>query len=337
MLAMTCDIHVHFPQTSRAPGSGGAGPGVRASVAMRLVLGRRAFVDGGSAARADAALTHLGFCMAQSSTGQFVVLALDAPRLEDGSEALTRRYFADNDSVAGFCAGQPRSRFGASVHPYRPDACAELERLARRGACLVKWLPSYQRIDPACSRCIPFYDVLAHFRIPLLSHTGVEHVLPGGDQRLNDPARLALALERGVTVIAAHCGARLMLHEPCRFGQWSRMARAHERLYGDLGAMVLPIRVGILRRILESADLVSKVVHGSDYPSPAWPWAGAARIGFRRARELARLANPLDRSPAALRALGFPEEVFTRASGLLRPGAPLAAPWSPGPLAMRGA
>jgi len=303
---------------------------------MRLALGRRVLAQGGLAASSEDALALLAGCMDRASTDQFVVLALDEPRFEDGTAA-NAGYFADNDTVARFCDGHPRSRFGASVHPYRPDACVELERLTGRGACLVKWLPSYQRIDPASPRCIPFYEALAHFRLPLLSHTGVEHFLPGGDRRCNDPERLALALHHGVTVIAAHCGARLMLHEPCRFEQWARMTLEHERFYGDLSAMVLPIRVSKLRRILDSAALVSKVVYGSDFPAPAWPWAGVARFGLRRARELAGIENALDRPAAALRALGFPEEVFTRASGLLRHTRPRPASSTGEPIAARGA
>jgi len=285
---------------------------------MRMVLRRLRATGGPAANQPRLLLTRLGEWMNRASTSAFVVLALDAPRLEDGTAVAASGYFADNDMVARFCDDQPRTRFGASVHPYRSDACAELERLVARGACLVKWLPSYQRIDPASPRCIPFYDVLAHYRVPLLSHTGVEHLLPGGDQRFNDPERLTLALQRGVTVIAAHCGARLMLHERCRFEQWRKIALTHEQCFGDLSAMVLPIRVGILRRILASDELLAKTVYGSDFPAQAWPWVCVTSAGLRSTVSLARIRNPLERSAAAVRALGFPDAVFSRAWRLLR-------------------
>ena len=338
---MTCDVHVHFPHASRSQVPAGAAPSrARASLAMRLVLRREVLARGRAAVDSGSALQYLADCMDQASTASFVVLALDAPRLEDGSEAPSRGYFARNDEVAGFCAAHRRSLFGASVHPYRPDACREVERLAGMGACLVKWLPSYQRIDPASPRCIPFYDALAHFGLPLLCHTGVEHFLPGGDQRFNEPARLALAIEHGVTVIAAHCGSRLMLHERCHFEQWSTMALEHEHFYGDLSAMVVPVRGAKLRRILEAPALLSKVVYGSDFPAPSWPWAAAPQVGLRRARQLARIDNPLERSAAALRSMGFPEEVFTRASALLGPRSTLSRPATQAPappLVARGA
>ena len=61
---------------------------------------------------------------------------------------------------------------------YRRDAVAELERVARDGAVLIKWLPITQDIDPSDARCVPFYEALAHLGIPLLSHTGWERTLP---------------------------------------------------------------------------------------------------------------------------------------------------------------
>ena len=106
------------------------------------------------------------------------------------------------------------------IHPYRRDALSELERLAGRGACLIKWLPGAQNIRPDDPRCFTFYEAMAHLQIPLLCHTGNEHTLKAFPDELNDPRRLVPALERGVTVIAAHCGARLFLHEQCHLRHW---------------------------------------------------------------------------------------------------------------------
>ena len=61
--------------------------------------------------------------------------------------------------------------FAASIHPYRADAVAELERCIAAGAVMVKWLPITQDFNPADPKCIPLYEALAHHRIPLLSHT----------------------------------------------------------------------------------------------------------------------------------------------------------------------
>ena len=39
------------------------------------------------------------------------------------------------------------------------------------GAVLLKWLPIVQNFNPADERCFPFYEALAHHKLPLLSHT----------------------------------------------------------------------------------------------------------------------------------------------------------------------
>jgi len=126
------------------------------------------------------------------------------------------------------------------------QALEELRRVAARGACLVKWLPSAQNIRPDDPRCFPFYEALAALGMPLLSHTGCEHTLAAYPDAFNAPLRLVPALERGVTVIAAHCGTRLFLHERSWFGQWRELALRHPNLYGDLAAFLVSERASYI-------------------------------------------------------------------------------------------
>ncbi|MGH7177370.1 MAG: amidohydrolase family protein, partial [Tepidisphaeraceae bacterium] len=108
-----------------------------------------------------------------------VVLAFDAVHDPQGRlDEQNTHLYVTNDYVIELCQRHPRMRFGASVHPYRPDAVAEVERCIRAGAVLLKWLPIVQGFDPADERCIPLYDALAHHKLPLLSHTGGERSLP---------------------------------------------------------------------------------------------------------------------------------------------------------------
>src|SRR4029077_198512 len=97
---------------------------------------------------------------------------------------------------------------GPPAHPHPKERVAELERCVRRGAVLLKWLPIVQNFNPADERCFPLYEILAHHKVPLLSHTGGEKSLPTLDTSVADPMRLEPALKRGVTVIGAHCGTR---------------------------------------------------------------------------------------------------------------------------------
>jgi predicted TIM-barrel fold metal-dependent hydrolase len=136
-----------------------------------------------------------------------VVLAFDAVHDEDGrlDEANTHLYVT-NDYVADLVPNHAKFLFGASIHPYRKDALAELERCVQRGAVLLKWLPIVQNFDPADKRCFPIFEALAHYQLPLLSHTGGEVALPNLRYAAADPLLLVPALTRGVTVIAAHYG-----------------------------------------------------------------------------------------------------------------------------------
>jgi predicted TIM-barrel fold metal-dependent hydrolase len=109
---------------------------------------------------------------------------------------------------------------------------------------------------------------LAHFQIPLLCHTGVEHTLKAFPNTLNDPRRLLPALERGVTVIAAHCGTRIFLHEKSYLKTWREMALKHEHFYGDISAFGVVTRLWLLGHLLKSPALTAKLVFGSDFPHP---------------------------------------------------------------------
>lgn len=318
---MIYDIHTHIIGLESGRAGNYIAPPRRLNWVLRLTLGqvlRRLPPMPG--AGPDERLRHLvrqwvGECAAD----RVVLLALDGVYRRDGSPDLERTQFiVSNDYVADLAAGQPKILFGASIHPYRKDALEELDRVVARGACLVKWLPSAQNIAPDDPLCEAFYDRLVHHRIPLLSHTGVEHTLAKFSDALNDPWRLEAALRRGVTVIAAHCGTRVFLYERSRFGQWAKLAREYPNLYGDLSAFGLPLHGRELRQILNDPVLLAKAVYGSDCPITPQPLWYVMWLGWRKARALRAIANPLDKVYETMKALGVPEEVFRRGESLLR-------------------
>lgn len=257
--------------------------------------------------------------IASSSIDRAVVLAMDGVYDSEGRpDPKHTRWVTDNDFVAGLADQYHSILFGASIHPYRVDALEELRRVAARGACLVKWIPSAQRIRLDNPRCIPFYELLAEYHIPLLVHTGNEHSSSHLLNSWNDPALLSHALKRGVTVIAAHCGARMFLHERNRFDAFRRVALEYENCFGDLGAFGIPTRLGLLRALLKNDVLLSKIVYGSDFPAVAMPRWFIFSIGRKAVREILCETNPLERPYRLLKALGVPDDVFSRAEGLLR-------------------
>lgn len=246
-----------------------------------------------------------------------VALAFDAVYDRDGNrqESRTHLYVA-NDYVAELAVRKPKVLFGASVHPYRKDAVAELERCIQKGAVLLKWLPVVQDFNPADERCFPMFEALAHHRLPLLCHTGGERMLPNLNTDVEDPALLVPALQRGVTVIAAHCGTRDRLSHPDYTPTFFRLAREYERLYGDTAALNLPTRSYVYEQLLSDPVVRAKLVHGSDWPVPSVP---PRRIGWLKAtRLLLSDRNWLRRDVAIKRQLGLGDDYWHRAASFLR-------------------
>ena len=318
---MIYDLHVH----TAGIGSGRSGnflaPALRRRLAFRFLVHRlglsREVLIGPNV---DEEIARLIVNRIQASiVDRAVLLAFDAAYRDNGSrDDENTLMVVDNDFVAGLAVTHEKILFGASIHPYRRDAVAELERLIARGACLVKWLPGAQNIQPDHPRCRPFYEALAHYGIPLLCHTGGEHTLKVFPNTLNDPRRLLPALEQGVTVIAAHCGSRIFLHEKSYYGIWREMALRHEHFYGDISAFGMMTRIWLLKHMLQSPGITAKLVFGSDYPTTAMPLGCIGPIGFRRALELRRIENPFDQAVEILKAVGTPAAVFSRAAKLLR-------------------
>jgi predicted TIM-barrel fold metal-dependent hydrolase len=220
-----------------------------------------------------------------------VVLAFDAVHRPDGTVDRERTHlYVKNDYVVELARQHPKVLFGASVHPYRKDAVAEIERCVGMGAKLMKWLPIVQDFNPSDPRCTPFYEALAHHKLPLLCHTGAENALPNLDQTTADPMLLRGALERGVTVIMAHCGSRLWPWEVDYVGNFIRLANEFEHCYGDTSALNVPGRWYALTRVLADAGARQKLVHGSDWPILPVPPPGAVG-GWTAAKELMRERN----------------------------------------------
>lgn len=248
-----------------------------------------ACVGKGAAGGLDAALlAHLHQQAAAMPVGhKLLLLALDAWHDEGGQRHMEHTHFrVGNDYCAQVAQRWPdRFEWAASVHPYRPDAVAEIERVQRLGARALKWIPAAQGIDPASSRCDRAYETLARLDLPLITHGGQERAAPGDDS-LGNPLRLRRALEHGVRVVVAHCASmgedrdldrgergpwldsfalfERMMDEPAHVG----------RLFGDLSAITQTARAGQpLRRVLERAHeggaWAGRLLNGSDYPLPA--------------------------------------------------------------------
>lgn len=228
--------------------------------------------------------------------------------------------YVPNEYVFACCERpETRGRFlpAMSVHPYRRDALDETEKWIERGAVAMKWLPNSQNMNPSDPRCLRMFDLLARRGVPLIAHTGGEHTVSLINPELGDPARLKPALDRGVTVILAHCGTKSGFFDTDWLPEFIAMARAYPNCWGDTSAFCTPGRTRWIPRVLKEEGLTEKLVHGSDYPVPPAAWTCLFQLGLSKTVSLQRTWSFLERDIRIKRAMGMPETVFTNTARVL--------------------
>jgi hypothetical protein len=256
----------------------------------------------------------------ESSLGSVVLLAHD--RVYDGNSQWMEgvgSLYVPNEFLLKLAREHAEFLPAVSIHPGRPDAMDELEKCLAAGAVMMKCLPNCHNIDCNERRYARFWERMAAAGLPLLAHTGGEHTVPVVNKKLEDPRTLTLPLECGVTVIAAHCGTKSGWSDVDYFPVFVEMTKQFPRLYGDTSALLTLNRCGHLRDCLQPG-IVERIVHGSDVPVPvlahrAWLKGFFDWNTFRRWQ---RHPNVFERDYQLKRAMGFPDEVFTRIHSLLR-------------------
>jgi len=215
--------------------------------------------------------------------GKHRLLGFDKHYRRDGSVNLEKtEFYVPNEYVFELAERHPDLFVpNISVNPFRTDAIAELEKWARRGALVVKWLPNAMGIDPSDPKCDPFYEKMKDLDLILLSHGGEEKAVEAEeDQKLGNPLLLRRALDHGVKVIVAHCAGlgtnedldskdRKLVDNFDLFLRLMDETRYEGLVFGELSAMTQFNRSGKLRTMLAREDLHERIVNGSDYPLPA--------------------------------------------------------------------
>jgi len=261
---------------------------------------------------------HASRCVSKA-----VILAMDGVVAPDGSlDRQATEIYLPNEFVRDEVRKYDNLLYGASINPYRTDAIERLRRAAADGAVLVKWLPSVMMIDPAEERLIPFYREMARLGLPLLTHTGDEASFTRACNELADPGRLELALQQGVTVIAAHMASSGKNRGQDNLERLTGLMHRYPGLYGDISALTQINRYGALGRALSDRRLHGRLLYGTDYPlintALCLPLLHVLKIGPGEALRIQRIANPWDRDIELKRALGLPGPVFTRFAELLQ-------------------
>jgi hypothetical protein len=136
-----------------------------------------------------------------------------------------------------------------------------------------------------------------------LSHVGYEFSLIGKDQSVGDPDRLRLALDEGVTVIAAHaCSYGLMLYE--RFlPVLLDFSKRYPNFYADISALTLPNRFRMLLHLRRHPEIHQRLLFGTDYPLSVMHLAAWGRVGLRALQQMIKTTNRFDRQALICRSL----------------------------------
>lgn len=314
------DVHVHILGT----GVGGTGcwmhDDMRRSIPVRAGLWNLRL----SAAQPDLDARYVDYLIRRLHGAGFlkqvVALAMDYVYSTSGARDAARTpFFTPNDYVARLAAAHPELLFGASIHPYRPDALDELDRVAALGAVLVKWIPNVHGMDLADPRCRAFYRRLADHQIALLVHAGDEQAVAIVGQEFGDPHRLVAPLEDGVTVIAAHVASLGSRDGRTHFEHLLAMFPRWPNLFADTAALTLLTRWRVLRTVAEHTEIHSRLVHGSDFPLPPASSLFLGRIPLRLWWDAWLRENPLRRDFLIKQACDLPASIYARGYEVLAP------------------
>ncbi|MBI2182442.1 MAG: amidohydrolase family protein [Deltaproteobacteria bacterium] len=248
--------------------------------------------------------------------GKYRILAFDKHYKPDGTVDLDKtNFYIPNEYIFRLTQQYPDIFLPViSVHPYRREALAELEKWSRLGAKFVKWLPNAMGIDPSSSLADPFYRKMKEHDMILLSHTGEEQAVEAAeDQRLGNPLLLRRALEHGVRVIMAHTASlgtcedldNASRKEHSCFDLALRLMgepKYDGLLFAEISAMLQFNRMPEpFTSLLKRQDLHPRLVNGSDYPLPAINMlihtGSMARAGFITDEERPKLNEIYDYNP----------------------------------------
>jgi hypothetical protein len=266
---------------------------------------------------------------------RFVLLAFDAyhdgagerPPLPESSDEPGSDIYTSNELVRAVCAARPdRFLFGASVHPYRPDAVARVEQVFRDGACLLKWIPLHQNIDIRDARALAVLRKCADLGLPLLVHYNEEFTLATQHPEFRPIGPLLDVLRRlrrdgcMPPVIVAHVATPVT-----PLGAWGSFEElvigllgefADAPLYADISALAAFSKVRFLRRLAQMQELHPKLLFGSDFPVPPAAYRLRRELGADYSRVIGDPSWP-QQYCRIFRAAGFNEIVFHRAAEIL--------------------
>jgi len=331
------DSHVHLVGTGDSDGSVWFNPNMDSYLHPILKIQKQFYMNGACVDPAhidNSSVSRMVELASEMPAGfKSMLFAFDWFHDEAGKPQQSNSIFHIPDSYAAKVAQSHPDYFEwvASIHPYRADCVEALEQAKSNGARAIKWLPNGMGIDPLSAKCDRFYEAAARLQMPIISHTGRESAVQGGNQDDGNPLRLRRALDRGVRVVLAHCasdGDDIDLDKGKNgpqvksFELFARLMdeRNHvDLLYGEISALTLFNHASAIKPILQRPDWHPRLLNGSDYPLPGimplYNPSGLARQGLLPEEavvflEKLRGYNPLMFDFALKRLLRFEQSSF---------------------------
>lgn len=279
------DSHVHIVGTGDSDNGIWVNPNMDSWAHPTLKIQKNFYENGACAdpTKIDVStIDRLVNLSAEMPTGyKSMLFAFDWFHNPDGKPNKQNSIFYIPNDYAAKMANQHSQYFEwvASIHPYRPDAVDALAQAKEQGARAIKWLPPGMGIDPASPKCDAFYKKAADLNMPIITHTGKESAVQGGDQNHGNPLRLRRGLDQGVRIILAHCASdgddEDLDNGNKRVSSLDLFARLMDTpdyqtlAYGEISAITLVNHAWAIKRVLERTDWHGRLVNGTDYPLPA--------------------------------------------------------------------
>ena len=207
-----------------------------------------------------------------------------------------------------------------SINPLRADALDLIDEYTEKGCAGAKFLQNYWQVDLNDEALLPYYEKLRKLQLPLVIHIGSEFAIESKKQ-FEGSRMLHLPLQAGVTVIAAHMGLGQINHWLAPWRNLSQnpawfdkdyfhileMLETHDNLYGDLSAMLIPLRARALKHLAAQKQVHHKILFGTDYPVPFTIRLNTHGLEHSETRRIAKIENPFDRYAAVMLSF-FPKD-----------------------------
>ena len=279
------DCHAHIIGAGDSGNGAWFNPSMESWMHPILKVQKNFYMNGGCIAEQHedssfvARMSHLASEM--PSGYKTMLFAFDWQRDEQGvADKKNSIFHIPNEYAAKITHQYPQYfEWAASIHPCRADALDALDEAHASGARAIKWLPSGMNINPASPKCTLFYKKLRDLNLPIISHTGRESAVQGGNQSYGNPLKMRSALDAGVRVVLAHCASDGDDEDLDNSGKQVKSFNLFSRLmdtpdyntlvFGEISALPLINHAWAIKPLLARPDWHARLLNGTDYPLPA--------------------------------------------------------------------